>query len=208
MQNIVKQIDRPIEINHSIIALDELLAAAREGQRMNLRLPAQPKPVMQAPVYVDEVKPIVAPIASASFSMCMNRTYIIKVRQYMTKPGSPEFDFQTKWNNDVPMPFRVMKGTVLKETRGMYMMSCFAVPLNTNICSRCGRALTHPVSRLYGIGPECGGHAHVNPFDTEEELYEHLNEIRQTLATITWTGWVIKSSIEEFSEVPLYDYER
>ena len=36
--------------------------------------------------------------------------YKIKVRQYMTKPASPEFDFHNKWNNGEPMPMRVMVG--------------------------------------------------------------------------------------------------
>lgn len=48
--------------------------------------------------------------------------YKIKVRQYMTKPASPEFDFHNKWNNGVPMPMRIMVGRKLKETRGMVQM--------------------------------------------------------------------------------------
>ena len=133
--------------------------------------------------------------------MRVNRTYIIKVRQYMTKPATPDFNFQSTWNNDIPMPFRIMQGRVLKETRGMLMMECYAVPLKTDICMRCGRPLTHPVSRLYGIGPECGGHAHINPFDTEDELYEALDSVKNKLAEIKWRGWIIKSAIEECQEV-------
>ena len=48
--------------------------------------------------------------------------YKIRVRQYMTRPASPEFDFHTKWNNDNPMPMRIMVGRKLKETRGMVQM--------------------------------------------------------------------------------------
>jgi hypothetical protein len=133
--------------------------------------------------------------------MRVNRTYIIKVRQYMTKPASPDFTFQSVWNGDIPMPFRIMEGRVLKETRGMLLMDCHAVPLKTDVCMRCGRALSHPVSRLYGIGPECGSHAHINPFDTEDELYAALDSVKQTLAEIKWRGWIIKSAIEECQEV-------
>lgn len=133
--------------------------------------------------------------------MRVNRTYIIKVRQYMTKPSSPDFDFQERWNGNVPMPFRIMQGRVLKETRGMLMMECHAVPLKTDVCMRCGRPLSHPVSRLYGVGPECGGHAHINPFDTEDELYAALDSVKQKLADIKWRGWIIKSAIEECEEV-------
>lgn len=48
--------------------------------------------------------------------------YKIKVKQYMTKPSTPEFDFHDKWNNGVPMPMRIMVGRKLKETRGMVQM--------------------------------------------------------------------------------------
>lgn len=136
-----------------------------------------------------------------SNDMRVNRSYIIKVREYMTKPSSPNFDFHAKWNNNIPMPFRIMKGRVLKETRGMVMMDCIAVPLKTDVCMRCGRRLTHPVSRLYGIGPECGGHAHINPFDTEEELFAALDKVKEQLSQIKWRGWIIKSGIIEVEEV-------
>lgn len=81
------------------------------------------------------------------------------------------------------------------------MVDCIAVPLKIDVCMRCGRTLTHPVSRLYGIGPECGGHAHINPFNTEEELYAALDKVKEQLSEIKWRGWVIKSAIEECQEV-------
>lgn len=126
----------------------------------------------------------------------VGESYTIKVRQYMTKPSSPDFDFMDKWNKNIPMPFRIMTGKVIKETRGMVMMDLHCEPIQTDVCMRCGRTLTHPVSRLYGIGPECGGHAHINPFDTEEQLRDALEDVRAKLADIKWTGWVIKSAIE------------
>lgn len=136
-------------------------------------------------------------------SVRSGREYIIKVKAWMTKstlPGS-SFDFMARWNNNVPMPFRVMRGRVLKETRGMVYMSLKAVPLRTNYCIRCGKPLTHPVSLLYGLGPECGQHAYINPFETEEELREHHQELVDKLAKITWTGWIVKSGIEYATEV-------
>lgn len=125
--------------------------------------------------------------------------YIIKVKQYMTKPATPSFDFMDKWNNGVPMPLRIMVGRKLKETRGMVQMELRGEIIQevNPVCMKCGRELTNPVSQYFGIGPECGGHHYVNPFETDAELRQAVAETRKQLQGITWTGWIIKSAIEE-----------
>ena len=129
--------------------------------------------------------------------------YRITVKSYMTKKASPEFDFMKRWNNDVPMPLRTMIGTVEKETRGMVYMKLHGDIYAERVCTcmKCGRPLTNPVSQYFGIGPECGGHNYVNPFNSEEELKAAVGEYRKTLQNITWTGWIIKSSITEKEEI-------
>jgi len=131
--------------------------------------------------------------------------YKIKVRQYMTKPGSPEFDFHDKWNNGTPMPMRIMVGRKLKETRGMVQMELWGEITDeiTHNCMKCGKHLTNNVSKFFGIGPECGGHNYTNPFETEEELKAAVKDMQEQLKEIKWTGWIIKSAIEE--EVYLED---
>jgi hypothetical protein len=131
--------------------------------------------------------------------------YKIKVRQYMTKPASPEFDFHNKWNNGSPMPMRIMVGRKLKETQGMVQMELWGEITEevTHSCMKCGKRLTNPVSKFFGIGPECGGHNYTNPFETEEELKGAVNDMQEQLKEIKWTGWIIKSAIEE--EVYLED---
>ena len=121
----------------------------------------------------------------------------ITVRQYMTKPATPEFDFMERWNHNNPMPLRTMVGTVEKETRGMVYMKLHGDIYAEQICScmKCGRTLTNPVSQYFGIGPECGGHNYVNPFNTEEELKAAVSAYRAQLQQITWEGWIIKSAI-------------
>lgn len=120
--------------------------------------------------------------------------YLITVRQYMTKPSTPAFDFHDKWNNGKPMPLRTMAGVILEETKGMVKMKLHGKPMPTKICVRCGRTLTHPVSLFYGIGPECGGHFHIGP-----EM--DIEEIRKRMTDIEWTGWVIKSAITSKEEI-------
>lgn len=131
--------------------------------------------------------------------------YKVTVRQYMTKPSSPSFDFMKKFNNDIPMPLRTMVGCVDKETKGMYHMILRGDILSekTMFCMRCGKPITNPVSQYFGMGPECGGHNYVNPFNTEDELKEAVENYRKQLNNIKWEGWIIKSAIIEMTEVEL-----
>ena len=83
----------------------------------------------------------------------------------------------------------------------MIYMELKACVMETDCCMKCGKTLTHPVSRLYGLGPECGGHFHINPFNTEEELQAALDEVKQKLESVTWSGWIAKSGVEYATEV-------
>lgn len=129
--------------------------------------------------------------------------YRITVKRYMTEKSSPGFDFMSKWNDDVPMPLRTMIGTKLKETRGMVYMQLHGDIYTEKICTcmKCGRQLRNPVSQFFGIGPECGNHGYVNPFNSEEELKSAVAEYRRKLQKITWEGWIIKSAIIEEEEL-------
>ena len=194
MEWLLKHIERPMIIaGEAAASVSEALSKFTEGDSIHIMLKAIKEETPPEPQQTIR--------ALTGNDMRVNHTYIFKVRQYMTKPSTEDFDFHLRWNNNTPMPFRVMRGRVLKETRGMLMMDCCVVPLKTDVCMRCGRPLSHPVSRLYGIGPECGGHAHINPFETEQELYNAIDEVNNKLNAIKWRGWVIKSAIEECQEV-------
>lgn len=123
----------------------------------------------------------------------------IEVKSYMLKKSSPDFDFMAKWNNDIPMPLKVMVGTIVKETKGMVYMKLHGDIFSekTCTCMKCGRPLTNPVSQYFGIGPECGGHNYVNPFNSDEELKQAVAQYKAKLNKLTWEGWVIKSAIIE-----------
>lgn len=130
--------------------------------------------------------------------------YVITVKQYMTKKSSPSFDFMAKWNNDNPMPLRTMIGTIEKETKGMVYMKLHGdiIAEQTHFCMKCGRPITNPVSQFFGMGPECGGHNYVNPFESEEELKSVVESYRRNyLQKLTWEGWIIKSAIESQEEL-------
>lgn len=129
--------------------------------------------------------------------------YRITVRRYMTKKATPEFNFMEKWNHNNPMPYRTMVGTVVRETRGMVYMKLHGDIWAEKIhrCMKCGKVLTNPVSQYFGIGPECGGHNYIHPFDTDEELKEAVSAYRKEIQSVTWEGWIIKSAIEEQIEL-------
>jgi len=120
----------------------------------------------------------------------------ITVKKYMTEQSSPGFDFMAKFNNDNPMPLRTMQGTIEKETRGMVYMKLHGVGREEIHCMRCGRSLTNPISRHYGIGPECMQKVGFVGIGIEE-----VDLIKERLAEVTWEGWIIKSAITEQKEI-------
>lgn len=131
--------------------------------------------------------------------------YRVTVKQWMLKPTEPDstFTFMRDRNNNVPMPLRTMTGTVEKETPGMVYMKLHGDIWAEKICycMKCGRELKNPVSQYFGIGPECGGHGYVNPFNSEEELKKAVTAYKKQLRDITWEGWIIKSAIISQEEV-------
>ena len=141
--------------------------------------------------------------------------YKVEVKAYMMRKSSPDFDFMAKWNDDIPMPLKIMYGVKVAETKGMVKMRLHGdiKEETTSICMMCGRPITNPVSRYFGIGPKCGGHGYVNPFESEEELHKAVADYRAKLVNTVWEGWIIKSAIEfidddgdiyrKISEMPL-----
>lgn len=171
-------------------SLAEVIANAGEGEEVSVVFRAVEKKREEKPLHI------------SGNHMRKGHEYIIRVKRWMTEQTTNDsFDFMRHWNKNIPMPMRVMRGRVLSETRGMLYMELRACPLKTDYCMRCGKPLSHPVSRLYGLGPECGGHYHINPFNTEEELQVAIKEVRQKLNNVTWTGWIAKSGVEYATEV-------
>lgn len=131
----------------------------------------------------------------------IGKSYKITVKKYMTEPATSNFDFQDKWNNGKPMPFCIMQGGVIKETRGMYYMNLQGKAEPIARCLVCGKPLTNPVSKLYGIGPECSEKVGIIRIESEDEAREKWNELVQKIGNIKWEGWVIKSAIKEWEEI-------
>ena len=170
--------------------IEDIISGAREGQEVSVVFKAVPKKREEQPVHI------------SGENLRKGYEYVVKVKSWMTKKTTDDrFDFMKHWNKNIPMPLRMMRGRVLNETRGMVYMELRACPVETDYCIKCGKPLTHPVSRLYGLGPECGSHYHINPFNTEEELQAAIQEVRQKLNSVTWSGWIAKSAVEYATKV-------
>lgn len=171
--------------------MSDIIASVSEGEEVSVVFRAVQKKREES-----------APLHISGNHMRKGHEYIVRVKRWMTQQTTDDsFDFMRHWNNNIPMPLRVMRGRVLSETRGMLYMELRACPLRTDYCMKCGKPLTHPVSKLYGLGPECGGHYHINPFNTEEELQAAIQEVRKKLNEVTWSGWIAKSGVEYATEV-------
>lgn len=130
--------------------------------------------------------------------------FVVTVKPYMTQKSTPGFDFMDKWNDNKPMPLRTMVGVVEKSTKGMVYMNLHGdiVTTQTQCCLKCGQPITHNVSRYFGLGPVCGKHNYIHPFDSEEELRAEVEKYRnEVLRKITWQGWIIKSAIINWEEL-------
>lgn len=126
--------------------------------------------------------------------------YKVKVKLYMTKKDSEYFTFHYTWNGGKEMPFRIMYGNILEETKTMIKMKLFADITKSDYCIKCGRPLTNEVSKLYGLGPECGQHYYINPL-TEEEFEKYREAIKNKLNNIIWEGWIPKNAILSLEEL-------
>ena len=133
--------------------------------------------------------------------MEVGKSYKITVKKYMTEPSTVNFDFHDKWNNGKPMPLCIMQGEIIKETRGMYYMRLHGKSEHTSKCLVCGKTLTNPISKLYGIGSECSEKVGIIRIESEDEAKEKLKDIMEHIDAVRWTGWVIKSAIKEWEEV-------
>ena len=133
--------------------------------------------------------------------MEVGKSYKITVKKYMTEPATANFDFQDKWNNGKPMPLCIMQGEVIKETRGMYYMKLQGKAEHTSKCLVCGKKLTNPISKLYGIGPECSEKVGLIRIESEDDAKEKLEHVMAQIDDITWVGWVIRSSIKHYELV-------
>lgn len=124
--------------------------------------------------------------------------YKIQVKSWMTNYDSFMDDDSFLMKANVrPMPMCIMYGKKINETPKMIQMELYAdiKEEQSTICMKCGKELKNPISRYFGIGPECGQHNYTNPFNTKEELERAINKMKNKLNKVKWTGWIAKSAI-------------
>lgn len=117
------------------------------------------------------------------------KEHLITVKQWLTQPATIEWDYNDRMNKGVPMPLRTMQGTIVKETAKSVYMHLHGSTKPVVHCMRCGRELTNPVSRYYGLGCECISKVGIvaNP--------DEVDKIKEQLVKIEGYWWIPKSSI-------------
>lgn len=187
LKNAISEWNGELVVDSNVINADTIDFTKSISVRLNPIADTQPI-ISQSQDTQETVK--IVPKTSVT-DMIDGNNYRISVRSYMTKKASLEFDFMAKWNNDNPMPLATMSGTVVKQTKGMVYMVLHGEALPIVRCMRCGKTLSNPISRKYGLGVECiqkvGIVADINDVD----------DISEQLQKIVWEGWIIKSAITE-----------
>lgn len=130
--------------------------------------------------------------------------YKIEVKSWMRNPSTPDFDFMQRFNHDIPMPLVIMyTGGKVDETARMVKFSLHGDIKQrvTMQCMCCRRPITNKISQFFGLGPICGEHNYVNPFDTEEELNAAVASYRERLVNTKWIGWIPVSAILSINDI-------
>ena len=109
-----------------------------------------------------------------------DRERVFTVRQWMTRVD----------NN--PMPMRTMVGRVEKQTQKAVYLKLHGQALPVITCMRCGRTLTNPISRHYGLGIECINKVGLGFLAEATDV----DKIKEALVDVRWEGWLPKSAIE------------
>ena len=136
--------------------------------------------------------------------MTQFKEYKIEVKNWMMQKSSGDFDWMQHWNNDIPMPLKIMYGVKLGETKGMVKMRLHG-DLKDRItprCMCCGKPIPNKISQYFGMGPICGEHNYTNPFETTEELDAAIATYREKLVNIVWEGMIAKSAIVAIDDDP------
>ncbi|MNV38662.1 hypothetical protein D3C71_1302240 [compost metagenome] len=110
------------------------------------------------------------------------------------------------FNSGKPIPLLVMFGEIIKENDKSFLINVHGKPEPSSICFSCGAELTHPVSVLYGIGPDCGKHFHISPV---KDIMNHMDELKKKFSDIKWRGLVPKKSVvitPEYKHIIVFRY--
>lgn len=137
------------------------------------------------------------PLSTKSKNIDTTTVYQISVKRYMTQYKS-DF-FLHRMNPEGPMPFMIMCGRKLMETEKLVKMECWAGLPSTRVttCIKCGRPLTNPLSQYLSLGPECGASEHMRMIQSGVSIDEVRKRLEHKLNNTRWTGWIIKSAIQD-----------
>lgn len=120
----------------------------------------------------------------------------IEVEDWLLRQSDNINTFMLKWNNDIPLPLKIMDINIIKEERGIYYIKAIAPNNNIVKCTYCGRVLRTPESKLVGIGPEC-----LRKIGLPNISINERKKILDKLKSIVWVGWIPKSAIINMEDI-------
>lgn len=104
-----------------------------------------------------------------------------------------------KWiarEKDIPV---AIEGVITKETEKAIFIEGSVWIEDAICCARCGRELTHPASRLVGVGPECAAKwlVYYPSRKIEDWTEEELNALKAKVGERKVSAWLPKSAIKK-----------
>lgn len=120
---------------------------------------------------------------------------LVRVKSYMLHKSTPEFLFMHTWNNDVPMPLRIMQGDIVKESKSMYYVRLRGYGKQLTTCCKCGIDLKNNVLKDIGVCVRCAKTLELDVFKNGEVDVTAIRRARNKLLDTVWSGWIPKSAI-------------
>ncbi len=110
------------------------------------------------------------------------------------------FVISTKIARKMNVPYTI-NGIITKESeKAVYIKGNGSIPKDGR-CARCGRKLTHPGSKLLGIGPECLGSWVTRDVILETLTKDQVKAIRDEVEAVKVDQWIPKSIIKNVAEI-------
>ncbi|MDD3263381.1 MAG: DUF6011 domain-containing protein [Candidatus Nanoarchaeia archaeon] len=110
------------------------------------------------------------------------------------------FVISTRIARAMNVPYNI-NGVITKESdKAVYVKGNGIIPKDGR-CARCGRKLTHPGSKLLGIGPECLGSWVTRDVILETLTEDQVKTIRDEVEAVKVDQWIPKSIIKNFAEI-------
>lgn len=115
-------------------------------------------------------------------------------------PKIQKFVISTKMASEKNIPY-TFEAVITRETaKAVFVEGHGLMPMN-GTCAKCGRKLTHPGSKILGIGPECLGSWSAREVVLDNLTPEMIQAIKDEVEAVQIKTWLPKSMIKNFDQI-------